>query len=174
MHKCLALFFDKVVLNNSLPYIMSSINNPHEHDKQQEAHNDKEREKEMARKRKQAKYDAENADRELTSGKRTELDAAHGEDAIEIERNKGRRFEDSKEFTPFHGNLGDETEDRGDLSATERMHKNQYNAAASAGENQERKSPDDGEALQIKRGRKAGLSFDEKDSYVEDEEEKEK
>ena len=146
---------------------MSSINDPRKHDIQQEAHNDKVREEEMARQRKQAKQDAQNADREQASGKRSELDAAHGEDAIEIERNKGRRFEESKEFTPFHGRVGDETEDRGDLSSTERKHENKYNAAASVGENQNSKHPDEEEKMRIKRGRKAGLSFDEKDSYVE-------
>jgi len=153
---------------------MSNINDPKKHEKQQETHNDKEREEEMARQRKQAKQDAENADREQASGKRSELDAAHGEDAIEIERNRGRRFEESKEFTSTHGRVGDETEDRGDLSSTERMHKNQYNAAASVGENQDSKHPDEEEKMRIKRGRKAGLSFDEKDSYVEDDEDKEK
>lgn len=153
---------------------MSSINDPSKHDKQQEAHNDKEREEEMARQRRQEKQKAENADRELASGKRTKLDAAHGEDAIEIERNKGRKFEASKEFSPFHGDLGDETEDRGDLSATERAQQNQYNSAASVGESQDNKHPDGEEKMQIKKGRKAGLSFTEKDSYIEDDEEKEK
>lgn len=158
----LALFFDCDGLKS-----YQNMENSKDKD-QQNVHHDKAREEEVVRQRKQASQEAENADRELRGRERSEMDASHGEDAIEIERNEGRRFEESKAFSPFHGDLGDESEDVGDLPPADRKNKNFYNAAASVGENQEGMNPEDAEAMRIRKGRKAGVSFKEKDSYVDE------
>lgn len=152
---------------------MENSKNPSEN-KPQSPHNDKAREEEVIRQRKQDKREAEEADRELQDGKRSEMDATHGEDAIEIERNEGRRFAEAEVFAPFHGDLGDESEDMGDLSSTKRKNKNFYNSAASVGENQEGIDPEDAEAMRIKKGRKAGVSYQDEDSYVDDKDQQEK
>ncbi len=144
---------------------MENSKNPNAN-KQHDIHHDKAREEEVIRNRIQAKHEAEEADRELADGERSEMDATHGDDAIEVERNEGRRFTEFQEFAPFHGDLGDESEDMGDLSSTDRKHKNLYNSAASVGENQEGLDLDDAEALLIKKGRKAGVSYKDEDSYV--------
>lgn len=134
--------------------------------KQQNVHNDKAREEAVAQQRKQDRQESEDADRQLVDGERTEMDATHGDDAIEIERNEGRRFAEAKEFTPFTGDLGDESEDMGDLSPADRKNKNLYNSAASVGEDQEGIDPDDTDAMRIKKGRKAGVSYKDEDSYL--------
>ncbi len=147
--------------------IMANSNNQNR-DAQQDNHHDSAREKEVIQNRKRDKSEAKDADRELTSRERTEMDASHGEDAIEIERNEGRRFDESNEFSPFTGDLGDESEDLGDLTPAERKNKNFYNSAASVGEDQEGIDPEDAKAMLIKKGRKAGVSYSDKDSYVDD------
>lgn len=111
---------------------------------------------------------ADEADREQEDTERTEVDAGHGEDAIDIERNEGQRFSDSATYMPTGGDLGDESQDYGDLPEQTRKNHNYYDASLASGGQRKSPDPENPEGMHIDDGRKVGLSFDEDEGYVDD------
>lgn len=110
---------------------------------------------------KDERKDIDNSNRDLP--KRSEMDAAHGEDMIEIEKNEGRRISEMDQFTPMDGDLGDESMDLGDEIPETIKNHNYYDPAVSTGGS---KSPfDTPEGLHITKGSRAGLGYGD-DGYV--------
>lgn len=118
--------------------------------------------------RKQPDIPAEEADREETGGQRSEIDAGHGDDAIEIERNEGRRFSEAGTYMPQGGDLGDESQDFGDLPRQDQKNHNYYDPSLSSGGQRKTPDPEPPEGMHVDDGRKVGLSFDEDEGYVDD------
>ena len=117
---------------------------------------------------KQPDFTADEADREQTGGDRSQVDAGHGDDAIEIERNEGRGFSDAGTYMPQDGDLGDESQDYGDLPREVRKNHNYYDASMGTGGQRKSPDPEIPEGMHVDDGRKVGLSYDDTDSYVDE------
>jgi hypothetical protein len=123
-----------------------------------------ENKKENTNKEKQEGIDPQ---REQREAQRTKLDAAHGKDPIEIERNKSERMEDVSKFAGFDGDLGDEGQDFSDLSSEQKKNHNYYDPAAATGGSPLSTDPKKTERMHITESGKAGLGAGEEDSYVD-------
>jgi len=99
---------------------------------------------------------------------RSEMDATHGDDAIEIEMNEAERLSAMATFAPMDGDLGDESENFEDLPIEERKNRNFYDPALSTGGKSGDSNKERPEGLHVSRAFQAGVSFKDKDSYVDD------
>jgi len=99
---------------------------------------------------------------------RSEMDATHGDDAIEIEMNEAERLSAMATFAPMDGDLGDESEDFEDLPIEERKNRNFYDPALSTGGKSGDSNKERPEGIHVSRAFQAGVSFKDKDSYVDD------
>jgi hypothetical protein len=92
----------------------------------------------------------------------------YGDDAIEIEKGEGEKIVYGSTFSPKDGDLGDESEDRGDLPSA--IADNQYDPTLSTGHF---KKAGEEETEELKRGIRvigpedAGLAFG-PDNYTDD------
>lgn len=116
---------------------------------------------------KRKNIDPEEADRAQRDEERTKLDATHGRDPIEIERNEGSGLSDMDKYAPADGDLGDESEDFGDVAQPDRGQTNRYDSAQGVGSSNYPKDPEIPEGMHITKGGKAGLAAGTEDSYVD-------
>lgn len=100
---------------------------------------------------------------------RKKLDASHGSDEIEIEKNEGRRMSDMDTFLPRDGDLGDEFVDYEALPDEKKKHHNYYDSTLSTGGTDSEDEIDDqidNSGIHLAEAGEAGIAFNE-DNYVE-------
>ena len=102
---------------------------------------------------------------EINESQRNAMDAAHGDDEIEIAKNEAKRLNDMDTFTPRDGDLGDESTDFDDLPSDTKKHHNYYDPSASTGGKELDTEQTDG--MHIAEAGEAGIAFGE-DNYVDE------
>jgi hypothetical protein len=108
-------------------------------------------------------------DKNQDKSRRKPLDASHGKDRIEIEKEEAKAFNDMGKFAPMNGDLGDESTDVKDLPIQERKNKNTYDPAMGVGGKQNEKSSKQPEGMHKTVPGKSGMSTEKGDSYVDKE-----
>ncbi len=111
----------------------------------------------------------ESENRDSSQSSRSEIDATHGDDAIEIEINEAERLAAMTTFAPLDGDLSEESEDSEDLPVEERKNRNVYDPSLSAGGSSAATDREKPEGIHVSRAFQAGVSFKDKDSYVDEE-----
>lgn len=106
--------------------------------------------------------------------KRNKLDASHGKDEIEIEKNEGKRMDDMDTFLPMDGDLGDESVDYDALPDEDKKHHNYYDSTLSTGgseRNEDKLDEVENLGIHVAEAGEAGIAFNE-DKYVDEDGEK--
>lgn len=110
------------------------------------------------------------SNKDKRSGNRSKLDASHGNDEIEIEKNEGKRMDDMDKFLPMDGDLGDESMDYDALPDEIKKNHNYYDATLSTGgseRNEHQKNEIDNQGIHVAEAGEAGIAFNE-DKYVDE------
>lgn len=101
---------------------------------------------------------------------RNKLDASHGKDEIEIEKNEAKRMSDMDTFLPKDGDLGDEEVDYEALPDETKKHHNYYDSTLSSGgtdHENEIEEQVENSGIHIAEAGEAGIAFN-KDNYVDE------
>jgi hypothetical protein len=99
---------------------------------------------------------------------RDAIDASHGEDRIEIEKREAEGLNDMDKFAPMDGDLGDESEDRGDLPLQDRINRNRYDPAMGVGNPEHKSKNVRPEGMHKTYAGNSGITSHEGDSYVDE------
>jgi len=97
---------------------------------------------------------------------RDPVDASHGKDRIEIEKREAEGLNDMDKFSPMDGDLGDESEDRGDLPRQDRKNQNGYDPSVGVGNPEHSPKQVRPEGMHKTQAGKSGITSHEGDSYV--------
>lgn len=92
----------------------------------------------------------------------------HGDDAIEIEGLEGEKIVYGTNFSPKDGDLGDESEDEGDLPSEMRQTGRRYDPTLSTGKDEDKEEDELIEGIHIADEDEIGMAYGE-DKYIEEE-----
>ncbi len=106
-------------------------------------------------------------DKNQDMNRRKPLDAPHGKDWIEIEKEEAKAFNDMGKFAPMNGDLGDESMDVKDLPIQERKNQNIYDPAMGVAGKQNEASSNRPEGMHKTTLDGSVMSSSEEDSYVD-------
>lgn len=110
--------------------------------------------------------DNPNKEKDRKRDDRDAVDASHGKDRIEIEKREAEGLNDMDKFAPMDGDLGDESEDKGDLPLQDKKNPNRYDPSLGVGNPDHESKQVRPEGMHKTQAGKSGITSHEDDSYV--------